>query len=86
MVPDAWLGAASSWLVITNTRFAFGYPMPLLLTPTAVEEYGIDVLFCAYSRRGVGTDRTKRPSKVGVTGTYNDPILENETLKKGAKR
>ena len=27
----------------------FGYPMPLLLTPLAVEEYGIDVLFCAYS-------------------------------------
>ena len=27
----------------------FGYPMPLLLTPMAVEEYGIDVLFCAYS-------------------------------------
>ena len=26
MAPDAWLGVTSSWLVITNTRFAFGYP------------------------------------------------------------
>ena len=54
MVPNAWLGVTSSWLVITNTRFAFWVSNALsiqchLLTPMAVEEYGIDVLFCAYS-------------------------------------
>lgn len=93
MVPNAWLGVTSSWLVITNTRFAFWVSNALgiaqchlhVLTPMAVEEYGIDVLFCAYSLV-VASDLAFCVGQGGcyVTGTYNDPLRENKkhTLKK----
>ena len=55
MVPNAWLGVYQLLARYHQHKVClfgiqcFGYPMPLLLTPMAVEEYGIDVLFCAYS-------------------------------------